>query len=151
MTTTQQGREVSTLELVRELLIAASPEHTFESIIEELNSGGEMPDGKPLQLKIEPWPGGRLFRDLGNNAGHLWAHVQVIKPPTLLELWGPMMMSYPSVNFVQYRVTPEGRKSRLKILHQAMGLIRDEHRTGMAEGWGDALSRIREVAEEKAR
>ena len=41
-------------------------------------------------MKIEPWPGGRWYRDLGNNAGHLWGHVQVIKPPTLLEICGPL-------------------------------------------------------------
>ena len=47
-------------------------------------------------MVIEPWPGGRWYRDLGNNAGHLWGHVQVIKPPTLLELCGPMFMSFPA-------------------------------------------------------
>jgi hypothetical protein len=48
-----------------------------------------------MPMKIEPWPGGRWYRDLGDNDGHLWRHVQAIKQPTLLEIYGPLMMSYP--------------------------------------------------------
>jgi hypothetical protein len=38
-----------------------------------------------MPLKIEPWPGGRWYRDLGDNNGHLWGHVQASKRPRLLE------------------------------------------------------------------
>src|SRR5829696_5779968 len=80
-----------------------------------------------FRKEIEPWPGGRWYRDLGNNAGHLWGHVQVIKPPTLLELCGPMPMSYPATNHLQYRLTSEGGQTRLHFTHKAMGLIPPEH------------------------
>jgi hypothetical protein len=55
----------------------------------------------PIPKVIEPWPGGRWYRDLGNETGHLSGHAQVIKPPTLLEFNGPMFMSFPAVNHVQ--------------------------------------------------
>ncbi len=55
-------------------------------MLERLGPQGQMLDGKPFPMRIEPWPGGRWYRDLGDNSGHLWGHVQVIKPPTLLEL-----------------------------------------------------------------
>ena len=102
-----------------------------------------------LSMKIEPWPGGRWYRDLGNNAGHLWGHVQVIKPPTLLEITGPMPMSYPAVNHVQYRLKEKDGGTQLTFLHRAMGLILPEHRDGMPEGWQHWLDRIRELAERK--
>ena len=47
-------------------------------------------------MKLEPWPGGRWFRDLGNDNGHFWGLVQAIKRPTLLEITGPLFMSAPS-------------------------------------------------------
>ena len=108
-----------------------------------------MPDGggKPLAMRLEAWPGGRWFRDLGNNAGHLWGHVQVIKPPSLLEIYGPMPMSYPAVNHLQYRLTAEGGGTRLKFTHRGIGLIPKEHRDGMGEGWAFWVKRIRERAE----
>jgi uncharacterized protein YndB with AHSA1/START domain len=142
---------IKTLDITRDVLIAAPADIVFASVLEELGPGSEMPDGKPFPMKIEPWPGGRWFRDLGNNAGHLWGHVQVIKPPTLLELYGPMFMSYPAISHVQYRLTPEGSGTRLKIAHKALGQITDEHLQGVGDGWNHGLKRIREIAERKLR
>jgi Activator of Hsp90 ATPase homolog 1-like protein len=105
-----------------------------------------MPDGKPLPMVIEPWPGGRWYRDLGNNAGHLWGHVQVIKPPTLLEIYGPMFMSFPGVNHVQYRFTADGDGTLLKFTHRAIGPIPDEIRTNVSKGWNYKLERIVQIA-----
>jgi hypothetical protein len=84
---------------------------------------------------------------LGKNAGHLWGYVQVIKPPTLLEICGPLMMSYPAQNHLQYRFTVQGSGTRLTFVHRSMGLISPEHRDGMPKGWGHWLERIRLHAE----
>ena len=66
-----------------------------------------------MQMILEQWPGGRWFRDRGNGIGHLWGHVQVIKPPVLLELSGPLLMSYPAMNHIEVRLDQiaEGAKS----------------------------------------
>jgi len=149
-TDTNERQSVETFEIRKEIEIAAPLELAFEAVLDELGPEGQMPDGKPFPMKIEPWPGGRWYRDLGNNSGHLWGHVQVIKPPTLLELCGPMPMSYPAINHVQYRLKAEGARTRLTVHHRAMGLILPEHRDGMPEGWEHGLERIREIAERKA-
>lgn len=148
-TETLDQQTVQSFEIHKEIEINAPIDITFQSVLDELGPEGQMPDGKPFPMKIEPWPGGRWFRDLGNNAGHLWGHVQVIKPPNLLEICGPMPMSYPAVNHVQYRLTAQGEGTRLKITHKAMGLILPEHRDGMPEGWEHGLERIRELAEKR--
>jgi hypothetical protein len=143
-----------TLDIRREVVVAAPIEITFESVLEELGPGSELPDGKAFPMKIEAWPGGRWYRDLGESGGHpcghLWGHVQVIKAPTLLELVGPMPMSYPAINHVQYRLTAEGNGTRLSLVHRAMGLIPQEHRDGMPEGWQHGLGRIKQIAEQSA-
>lgn len=108
-----------------------------------------MPGGKPFPMKIEPWPGGRWYRDLGDNAGHLWGHVQVIKPHSLLEICGPLMMSYAATNNLQYRLSEQGDLTRLEFVHSAMGLILPEHRDGLSEGWHYWLERIRKLAEDE--
>jgi len=151
MTMTGQQQPVQTMEIRKEIEIAAPVEIAFQALLDELGPEGQMPDGKPLPMKLEPWPGGRWYRDLGNNAGHFWGHVQVIKPPTLLELCGPMPMSYPAMNHVQYRLTPEGGGTRLKFTHRAMGLLTPEHRDGMEQGWQFKLGRIRELAARRLR
>ena len=128
------GQEIQTISITKEIEIAAPIEIAFEAMLQEIGPTGEMPGGKPFPMVVEPWPGGRWYRDLGDGAGHLWAHVQVIKPPTLLELCGPMFMSFPGINHVQYRLTPDGDGTRLKLTHGAMGPIPEEVREGVHHG-----------------
>src|SRR6201996_8789191 len=118
-------QEIRTFELVKEEEIAAPMDVVFESILEQMGPYNETPDGTSLNMKLEPWPGGRWFRDLGNNTGHLWGHVQVIKPPKVLELVGPTMMSYPAISHIQYRLTEQAGGTLLKFTHKAIGLIED--------------------------
>jgi uncharacterized protein YndB with AHSA1/START domain len=134
----------------KEIEIAAPIAIAFEAVLDELGPEAQMPNGATLSMKLEAWPGGRWFRDLGDNAGHLWGHVQVIKPPTLLEITGPMPMSYPAVNHVQYRLKAEGDRTKLSFTHRAMGLIEEAHRDGMPEGWEHWLGQIRDLAERRA-
>jgi hypothetical protein len=140
---------INSLNISKDIQIAAPIEVAFESLLEELGPAGQMPDGKPMPMKIEPWPGGRWYRDLGNNSGHFWGHVQVIKPPTLLEICGPLFMSYPATSHVQYRLTAEGSGARLTLTHRAFGEITPQHRDGVVEGWSYKLKRIREIAERR--
>lgn len=148
---TSTNEAIHTLHITRDIFIHATPEVAFAAILAELGPGSQMPDGTPFPMKIEPWPGGRWFRDLGTAGGHayghLWGHVQVIKAPTLLELNGPMPMSYPALNFVQYRLKPEANGTRLVLTHRAMGLMPREHVEGMPDGWAHGLKRIKELAE----
>ncbi|HEY7118021.1 MAG TPA: SRPBCC domain-containing protein [Tepidisphaeraceae bacterium] len=150
MPVTTADQKVETFEFTREETIDAPIEIVFEAILDEIGPESQMPDGKPMAMSIEARPGGRWVRELGSGAGHFWGHVQVIKPPSLLELCGPMFMSYPAMNHVQYRLTPDGDGgTRLKFTHKSLGLIPREHREGMEMGWGYKLGRIRELARRK--
>lgn len=144
-----EPRSIEAFEISREISISAPIQIVFETVLEEVGPEAQMPDGRPFPMKLEPWPGGRWFRDLGNDSGHLWGHVQVIKPPTLLEICGPLMMSYPAINHVQYRLKDEGGLTRLTFQHRALGSILPEHRDGMPDGWAHWLERIREQSERK--
>lgn len=151
MLTSNTEDAVRSLEVTKDVVVAAPAAVVFTALLDQMGPMSEMPDGTPFPMKIEPWPGGRWFRDLGNGTGHFWGHVQVIKPPGLLEICGPLFMSYPAVNFVQYRLTAEGSGTRLRVIHKAFGQISDEHREGVVEGWGHELERVRRLAEERVR
>ncbi len=150
-TETSERQSVESFEICKEIEISAPIDIAFEAVLEQVGPEGEMPGGKPFPMKIEPWPGGRWYRDLGNNSGHLWGHVQVIKPPTLLEIYGPLMMSYPAINHLQYRLKAEGGATRLTFGHRGIGSFLPEHRDGLPQGWQYWLERIRELAESKNR
>jgi Activator of Hsp90 ATPase homolog 1-like protein len=141
------GIENLILNITQELHVRASLEGTFTALLEQIGPQGTTPEGNPLPMKIEPWPGGRWYRDLGDNNGHLWGHVQAIKRPTLLEITGPLFMSYAVVSNVQYRLSEEPGGTLIKFHHKAFGLITDEHREGVVKGWNHILDQIRVRAE----
>jgi uncharacterized protein YndB with AHSA1/START domain len=153
MATSLSEQVIQTLEVVKDEEIAAPIEIVFETILEQMGPYNETPDGTALPMKIEPWPGGRWFRDLGNNTGHLWGHVQSIKPPTLLEVHGPLFMSAAAISHVQYRLTFERGATRINFSHRAIGQIAPELLDGVKvnTGWGSLLDRIRRIAENSAK
>jgi uncharacterized protein YndB with AHSA1/START domain len=150
-TDTLTTKSIETVEILKTVDIAAPIEIAFEAMLDELGPDAQMMDGTAMPFKLEAWPGGRWFRDLGKNSGHLWGHVQVIKPPTLLEICGPLMMSYPATNFLQYRFTVQGSGTRLAFAHRGMGLITPQHREGMPKGWAHWIEKIRVRSEHKAK
>jgi hypothetical protein len=142
METTLTLPENLTLHVHQKIEIDAPMSVVFQTILDQDNLIANQ-DGKSMNLKLEAWPGGRWFRDLGNNAGHLWGHVQVIKPPTLLEITGPMMMSYPAINHVQYRLSEKAGVTTLALTHRAIGELDPQHREGVSKGWKMNLEQIK--------
>lgn len=149
--TLPQGIESLMVAITQEIHVRAPLETTFAALLEQIGPHNETPEGTPIPMKVEPWPGGRWYRDLGDNNGHYWGTVQAIKRPTLLEITGPLFMSYPVVSNMQYRLTEENGGTLIRFHHKAFGVIPDEHRQGMGEGWSHILARTRARAEERSR
>ena len=97
-----------------------------------------------MPMTLEAWPGGRWFRDLGDGNGHFWGHVQAIKRPTLLEITGPLMMSFAVVSNVQYRLKEVDGGTLITLRHTALGLFPDGYRDGLAQGWRSIFERVRQ-------
>jgi hypothetical protein len=145
---TTPGIETLTLNITQEIHVRASLDVTFAALLEQLGPANESEQG-PMPMKLEAWPGGRWFRDLGNDNGHLWGHVQSIKRPTLLEIYGPLFMSYAVASNLQYRLSEEPGGTLIKFHHSALGFIQDEHRANVGKGWTHIHARLRAIAEAK--
>src|SRR5215831_5554118 len=132
---TESAIDDLTLSITEEIQVNAAPEATFDALLEELGHGMTGAENQPMPMKLEAWPGGRWYRDLGDGNGHFWAHVQAIKKPTLIEFYGPLFMSYPVSSNVQYRLSEVDGGTLIRFHHLALGLISDEHRSGVVTGW----------------
>lgn len=130
-------------EIDQSIEISAPPERVFRGLVKRLTDMSTGEGNAPMPMKLEEWPGGRWFRDLGNNTGHLWAHVQSIKPPTLLELSGPMCFSFAVATNMIIRLAHTDTGTRITLRHQILGPVPDDHRMGMNEGWGEILAIIK--------
>jgi hypothetical protein len=138
--------EATTIHIAQEIEVHASIDVTFAALLDQLGPYNETPEPKPMPLKLEAWPGGRWFRDLGNGNGHYWGTVQAIKNPTLLEICGPLFMSNPVINNLQYRLKETGGVTLITFRHQAFGLILEEYRNAK-DGWKYIHEKAKERAE----
>lgn len=136
-----------TLDLSQSIDINAAIGDAYKALIRRLTEESSTPDNKPMPMVLEEWPGGRWFRDLGNGQGHLWGFVQVIKPPTLIEIQGPMFMSYAVAGHIQFRLTQISGGTELSLRHRAIGMVDDSHREGVVSGWGSLLNGVKLLSE----
>jgi hypothetical protein len=147
MAGTAQKIEDFTLTVTLETFVKAGMEATFAAVLDQVGPLNETPEGVSLKMKLEAWPGGRWYRDLGDGNGHYCGTVQAIKRPTLLEMCGPLFSSTPLVSNVQYRLSEEEGGTRIKFRHIAFGFMEEQHRMGVNKGWTYMMERIRERAE----
>ncbi len=150
MSTTVPTSESQTFTITEEITVRAAVDQTFQSLIAQMGRLNEGPDGTPLPMVLEAFPGGRWYRDLGGDNGHLWGFVQSIKRPALLEIWGPLFMSTAATSNLLYRLseTPDG--TLIKFTHTLVGPFPEEHRSRLKSGWSALHARVRKAAEAAA-
>jgi len=136
-----------TLDIEQHLEINAKPDKVFASVLHRFGKGSQRLTGESMQLNLEPTAGGKWYRDRGDGISHLWGFVQAIKPGELLELSGPMFMSYPAVNHIEVKVEAAGNGSKLHFRHRALGMLDPEHKKGVSQGWGHMLGLVKQDCE----
>jgi hypothetical protein len=145
MTTTALAPDTFTI--AEEIHVRATLEKTFASLIAQMGRLNETPDGKPLPMILEPFPGGRWYRDLGGENGHLWGFVQSINRPLLLELWGPLFMSTGATSNLQYRLREVDGGTLITFTHKLVGPPPGDSHARMGSGWAALHARVRAAAE----
>jgi len=146
-TTTAPVSEVQTFIITEEIAVRASLDQTFASLLAQMGRLNETHDGKPLPMILEPRPGGRWYRDLGEDNGHLWGFVQSIKRPVLLEIWGPLFVSTAATSNLLYRLTEEDGGTLITFTHTLVGPFPEDHRPQLGTGWAALHARVRAAAE----
>jgi len=145
MTTTIS--ESQTFTITEEIAVRASLEQTFQSLVANLGRLNQTPEGSPLPMVLEPRPGGRWYRDLAGDDGHLWGFVQSIKRPVLLEIWGPLFMSTAATSNLLYRLSETPSGTLITFTHTLVGPFPEDHRPRLASGWTALHARVRQDAE----
>jgi uncharacterized protein YndB with AHSA1/START domain len=130
------------LDILQETRVAASIEETFDALLDELGPLMLGMEDAPMPMVLEARPGGRWYRDLGNDDGHYWGTVKAIRKPNLLEIYGPLMMSFPVASNLQYRLKVEGNETVITLRHTALGLFPEGFRDNVNEGWTDITQRV---------
>ena len=144
MTTAMAPLADVTLDVTQETRVRASIDNTFAALLEELGPHNRGMGDVPMPMVLEARPGGRWFRDLGQDNGHCWGTVQAIRRPALLEITGPLMMSFAVASNVQYRLKVEGNETVITLRHTALGLFPDGYRDALTQGWSAIAQRVQD-------
>lgn len=145
MTTTAHATDTFTI--TETVLVRATIEKTFASLLVQMGRQNARHDGTPMPMVIEPFPGGRWYRELGGDNGHLWGFVQSIKRPALLEIWGPLMISTGATSNLMYRLSEVDGGTQIAFTHTMFGPVPDGYRANLHLGWSELHTRVREAAE----
>ena len=137
----------TTMDISQLIEVKASVGDTYGALLRRLTTESATPDNRAMPMVLEEWPGGRWFRDLGQGQGHLWGFVQVIKPPNLIEIHGPMFMSYAVAGHLQLRLTQVSGGTEVSLRHRILGAVEDEHQEGLQHGWDHFLGDVKRLAE----
>src|SRR6202022_1070754 len=119
MISTESAIEKMTLNITEEIHVQAPIGVTFATLLEQLGPLSETAEGQSMNMKIEAWPGGRGYRDLGDGNGNFWGNVRAIKKPTFVGNPGALFMSFPVGSNVQYRLSEVDGGTLIKFHHAA--------------------------------
>ena len=147
MTAIASDIENLSLNVTEEIRVRSSLSATFAALLEEMGPSNVGQNDAPMPMVLEPWPGGRWYRDLGDKNGHFWGQVQAIKRPTLLEITGPLMMSFAVASNVQYRLKEVDGGTLITFRHTAIGLFPDGYREALSQGWRKIFERVQRRVE----
>ncbi len=136
-----------TLDVSLETRVDASIDDTFTALLDELGPDNVGMGNAPMPMVLEARPGGRWYRDLGDENGHCWGMVQAIRRPTLLEISGPLMMSFAVSSNVQYRLKADGDVTVISFRHTALGLFPEGYRENLTLGWTAIAERVQKRVE----
>ena len=142
-----EGTDNYLMDVEQTIDIEAAAGDVYQGVIDKMTRFGTGAEGEPLPLTLEQWPGGRWFRDLGSGAGHLWGFVQSIKPPALIEICGPLFMSFAVAGNLIIRVKPISGGATVTLRHQVFGSFPGEYREGLTKGWVQFVEEVKKNTE----
>jgi uncharacterized protein YndB with AHSA1/START domain len=142
MSDSDQDRPCNGVEF--ELLYTVSVERLWDALTREIadwwpaefychDAGG----AASRQMRLEPWPGGRLWEDWGEQGGLLWAQVLQVTPRQRLELSGTLSPAFggPAVWCTSFQFDVVSDCARLRFADCGTGRLSEELLEHKERGW----------------
>jgi len=134
-------------QFIQEIRINASPQKTWKSLLNIGNWFKFDPTEKP-RAKLEPWVGGRFYREEPSGEAALHGIVTYFQPNKLLRLSGPIGMSHlPVSNAFIFELTPDKKGTILKLCQRTFGYMDPDLKNRYQGGWKKLLPQLKALAE----
>lgn len=125
-----------------ETVIAADPAAVWRALTDDIDAwwpeafytGG---DAATRRYVVEARPGGRMYEDWGDDQGLLWAVVNTVQKPSLLQIWGVAFPGWggPSLLTGTWSLEADGSGTRLRFTEATVGKLSESHMRSKEKGW----------------
>lgn len=135
-----KAQELSTLDIVLELTIKASPDVVWRSLVDQI--GEWWPKmfyvgDAPKRFHLDPRVGGLVLEDWGDGEGVVFGQILTFQKNRRLQWAGDMSVEFggPARSVTTYTLEPAGDHTRLVFRDTPFGALSDQAREGLAQGW----------------
>lgn len=131
--------EITSIEIKLQVEINATKDKVWNAITLDI-SAWWLPDFyfyENSKIILEPFPGGRLFEDGGENGGGIWYNVLNINPKDSIQFVGNLSPQFggPAATFLNLSLKEENEKTILTIVDSLFGFLQPGTEKQIEQGW----------------
>jgi len=147
MAMTEVGTRAVVIE--QEVEIAAPPARVYQAALRETGSWFYVPTEESAHGRsaIEPFVGGRFWRDYGEEGGELYGHVTRLDRDALVRIAGTFGNRFASTSVVDLAIEAKGGGSVVRLSHRVSGDVPEELASEFERGWECELANLRSFVE----
>ncbi|UMB60815.1 hypothetical protein MHL31_01050 [Lutibacter sp. A80] len=132
--------QTNTITIKLEIPIKATIDFVWKCLIEDIGIWWRKDfysSSKTKIFKIEPFVGGRMYEDYGNNNGLLWGNIIVLDAPNNIELKGHLTPSFggPAINFIKLSLEENEGITILTLTDTTFGNVSEQTKEQLTSGW----------------
>jgi uncharacterized protein YndB with AHSA1/START domain len=118
--------------------LTAPPPRVWTSFVNDIDHWWTYRLRDRTRVVIEPEVGGRWMQ-VWDSGGALFGNFTVFDPPSLLCVTGPLAMTRPAFNWLEFIFEPTATGTKLTLRHQAIGEFDADTASIYENGWGELI------------
>lgn len=131
---------LSTITIEIEVILNAKVNEVWKAFTEDIHhwwSKDFYTSPKTQSFKLETNLGGKMYEDMGEGEGLVWANVVGVNKPNSLQLKGMLSPEFggPAISFTKFTFESKDGGTLFKMTDTLMGAVDERTKKSLQEGW----------------
>lgn len=148
MATLKEAGEARVAVIEEEITVEADRDRVFTALTDDIGQWfwcGEKNEQPPV--KLEPWAGGRFYREWDGGASELYGIVELVSPGKALRLNGSIGGTRAIASLTTIKLEESDGATVVSMTHRMAGELAEEDMVDYKAGWADELSSMKRYVE----